>query len=300
MKTKATELPRDHDAETLKAEIFARRRFHQIGNRVDETLEQWHRRERGERTIVWIIAIISTPILITLLHYMHQTYGPREPLPFWFVVVSFPLIIASTSSCMMILVFFFLRPRESLGRWIIFGKGILHKYGKSPHRFVPFSSIRRIRVEMPNSRFSCIIFETASEPLRISECSSNANVGDTKEFLPFLNLLIERLQQDGSNAVEIEKLTELHTIIRRRIVFLHCCQYYDWLMMAAYFAPLLLVIPLYPFIQKMEYPVIWFAVIATCLLVFTLRSVLNAFVQRWKNYRIDCIIESLSSPDVNR
>ena len=229
----STKESKRQNAEELKSLLFSRRRFHQIGNRLNETVEQWQHRERLQWTVVWIIAIISTPIFIGLFWHMIQNYGPREPLPFWFLFVFYPVLLTSLPSYMMILSFSILRPKDSFGRWIVFGQGIFYRYGKSSHTFVPFSEIRSIR-------FACVVLETYSETLRISERSSSAHPGDTKDFLPFLNLLIDRMRQFCPANVEIKKMVEQQTIIRQRITERYCCRSADYLMMAAYFLPLFL------------------------------------------------------------
>lgn len=283
------------DAEELKSQLFSRRRYHEIGNRPDETVEQWQRRERWQWAITWGVAVVSTPIFIGLFWFMIRNYGPREQLPFWFLLAFYPVFLTSLPSCMMILCFSVLRPKESSGRWIIFGQGIFYRYGKSSHTFIPFSEVYHIRVEKPRSGFSCIVLETDSQTLRISERSSNARPGDTKDFLPFLNLLVERMRQFCPMDNETENPLELQTIIRRRITERYCCRIADYLVMAAYALPLLLLFPLYPLIQKVEYPLIWGVMFGLCFPIVTLGWLLNGFVERWKNRRIDRIIKSLES-----
>ena len=73
---------------------------------------------------------------------------------------------------------------------------------KSPHRFVLFSSLRNPRVEKPKSYYAVIVFDTDQEPLRIAEKAVDRDT----EFLPFLNLLIDRLEQKRWASTDLTRL----------------------------------------------------------------------------------------------
>jgi hypothetical protein len=186
----------------------------------------------------------------------------------------------------MMIIFQCVRPRPCYGRWLIAFNGIFYRYGKSPHRFVPLTALRNVRVEKPHSRLAVIVFDTDQESLRIGE-RADGNRTPT-EILPFLNYLIDRLKQIGWSNADLEPLLNLQRILQERLVDLHCFRHTDWLMMACYFAPLFcIVLPLYPFIRTIPYPAI-IGVMVLCGFVLCLISfALNFRLERWKNKKID-------------
>jgi hypothetical protein len=137
-----------------------------------------------------------------------------------------------------------------------------------------------------------IVFDTDQKPLRIGERAD----GDRNpiEFLPFLNYLIDRLTQSGWSNADLKPLLELQRIIRGRHVERHCFQYTEYLMMACYFAPLLCVLPFYSYFSAIPYPaILW--ILALCVLIVCMMGfMLNSQLERWKNKRIDAMINSLA------
>ena len=274
-------------ADNLKSQLFARRRYHEAGNRPADTVEQRQKRERIETLVARTGAIVGTPIFIVLFVYM---FHPKE-LPWWFAPSYFVTLIISSFSCAMLLSQF-TQPCPSYGRWIIAFDGIFYRYGKSPHRFVPFAFLRNVRVESPKSGFAVVVFDTDQEPLRIGEDIHVSR--KPTEFLPFLNYVIDRLRQNGWSNVNLTPLLDLQRIIQRRIVHRQCFQYTNYLMMACYFVPLLCILPLYSYIAAVPYPaILW--VVAFCILVACLVGfALNSRLERWKNKKIDALIQTLA------
>ena len=179
-------------------------------------------------------------------------------------------------------------PKPSFGRWIIVHAGIFHRYGKSPHRFAPFASLRSVRVERPKSPFAVIVFETDHEPLRISgrNFSSNKSISHNDDFLPFLNFLIDRLQRNGWNETGIASLLDLQRRHQERQVWRRYFRYTEWLMMACYFFPLFCVLPFYRYVCMVPYPAIIWVGILCCLIVTVIGLALNSRCERWKNKKV--------------
>jgi hypothetical protein len=284
----------------LKSKLFTHRRYHEAGNRRDCTVEQWQKRERNETLAKWIGAIVFTPIFIALWSYISHHYGTCdgactgacETVPWWLFFSWMGAMLISMISCMSLFVVPFLRPRPCYGRWIVAFDGIFYRYGKSPHRFVPFASLRNHRVEKPKSGFAVIVFDTNQEPLRIAKRADGD--GNPIEFLPFLNYLIDRLAQNGRSNADLKPLLELQRVIRRRPVWRHCFQYTEYLMMACYFAPLLCVLPFYSFFFAIPYPAILWILALCVLIVCVMGLMLNSRLERWKNKRIDAMINLLA------
>ena len=168
----------------LKPELFACRRYYEADHRRNDTVEKRQKREWIEKWVLGILAAVFTPIMIAIFVYVSRNYAPREPLPWQLGVSMYCVILISTPSC-FITIGCLVLPKPGFGRWIIVNAGMFHRYGKSPHRFVPFSSLRSVRVERPKSRFAVIVFETDHEPLRISPCTFSSNKPNDDKFLPF-------------------------------------------------------------------------------------------------------------------
>ena len=281
----------------LKTQLFARRRYHEAGNRQGDTVEQWRKRERLMTLAIWIGAIVFMPIFIALWSYMDRHYGPREPLPLWLILLWFSVMVIALSSCMYVPVFQFLRPRPCYGRWIIAFGGIFYRYGKSPHRFVPLASLRNLRVEKLKSGFAVIVFDTDQKPLRIAEQAD----GDRNRtvFLPFLNDLIDRLKQMGWSNPDLTPLLKLQRVIQGRYVDRQYFLYTLYLMMACYIAPIFCVLPFYSLITATPYPAVW-CVMAFCVLVVCLIGyALNSRLECWKNKKIDEKLHSLAQENTH-
>jgi hypothetical protein len=242
---------------------------------------------------MWVGAIVFTPILIASFVYMERHFGPREPLPLWFILTTFPVIIIAPCSCMMIILQFVL-PRPCHGRWIIAFDGIFYRYGKSPHRFVPFASLRNPRIEKPHSRFAVIVFDTEQESLRIGKRADGDR--NQTDFLPFLNYLIDRLKRMGWSDADLAPLLELQHFLQGQLVPLGYFIDGGWAMAACYFAPLFcIVLPLYPFISAIPYPAIFWSLPVCGLVICLLGFALNSRLERWKNKKIDEKLRALSN-----
>ena len=280
----------------LKSRLFARRRYHEAGNHPDGTVEQWRKNEKIGTVLVWIGVIVFTPILIALLVEMerHGPHAPLRSLPWWWIPsLCFVMPISICSCCHVILRF--VLPHPCLGRWIIVNAGIFYRYGKSPRRFLPFSSLRNPRVEKPESLFAVVVFDTDEEPLRIAAKAD----GDRNriELLPFLNDLIERLKQKGWATADLTPLLKLRRIIHGRLVEGARFPYSPWLSMACYYAALACVLLFYPFICMVPYPaIVWvgaFCGLVACLIGYTL----NSRLEYWKNKKIDKILQELAQDE---
>jgi len=289
-----TRKPGKLSKEELRAQLFARRRFHEAGNYRDDTVEKLKKRQRLEKWWMWAGAIIFMPISISLMVYLCRADDLLEPLPIWW---AFPLLIAmivptSLGFCSTAyLIAMFVRPSPCFGRWIIVNAGIFYRYGKSPHRFVPFSSLRNLRVEKPKSLFAVIVFDTDGEPFRIARWADGSGKLPRFDFLPFLNLLIDHLRRNGWAETDLEPLLKLQRILQGRRVERHCLQYTTWLMIIVAYVTPIWVLPFYHYISTFSYPAIWwvvaFCVLITCLFFFAL----NSRLERWKNGKIDKILQ---------
>ena len=282
--------PTKPTTDDLKTQLFARRRSHEAGNRPTDTIEKRRKRERMETLAIRIGAIVCTPIFITALVYICHS-ETHESMPWWCLPsLFFAYLIGLPSWAFTIdrLV----NPRPSCGRWIIAFSGIFYRYGKSPHRFVPLDSLRNPRVEKPQSPFPVVIFDTDQEPLRIGE-QIRADRKPT-EFLPFLNYLIDRLRQNEWSSTDLTPLLNLQQIHQRRVVHRQCFQFTVWLMMACYFVPCFCVSSFSPLIHTVPYPaILW--VLAFCILVVCfIGFALNSRLERWKNKKIDAMIQTLA------
>ena len=283
----------------LKSQLFARRRWHEIGNPPNDTLEQRRKRDRIVLVAVWVGAIVFTPIFFALLVYLPISLAPGEVLPLGFglmigLMICFVEILSLYSCCHLIVTF--LNPKPGLGRWIIFNDGIFYRYGKSPHRFVSFSSFCNVRVEQPN-HFGVIVFDTTNEPLRISIRTREGHCRSDTHVLPFLNFLIDRLQQNGWKETDLASLCELRRICQSRIVEEQYFLYMVWLMMACFFAPLLCVLLFYRYIVLLSYPVILWAIPVCILVVLSMGFALKSRLERWKNKKIAEKLHSLCSSE---
>ena len=280
----------------LKTQLFARRRSHEAGNRPTDTIEKRQKRERMETLAIGIGAIVFTPFLVALLVYTFHLEKMREPLPWWLILSTYFVIIISIPSCMFA-IDRLVNPRPSCGRWIIAFSGIFHRYGKSPHRFVPLDSLRNVRVEKPQSLFPVVVFDTDQEPLRIGE-QIRADRKPT-EFLPFLNYLIARLRQNGWSSTDLTPLLNLQQIHQRRVVHRQYFQFTVWLMMACYFVPCFCVFPFFSYILNLvPYPaILWVGILCVAVVgfaVYSIGSALNSRLKRWKNKKIDAMIRTLA------
>ena len=287
-----TRKPGKLSKEELRAQLFARRRFHEAGNYRDDTVEKLQKRQRLDKWGIWIWAIFI-PLSISLMIYQGKIIGLLEPLPIWW---AYPLLIAHAASiglgiCFMVfLPIMFVRPSPCFGRWIIVNAGIFYRYGKSPHRFVPFSSLRNLRVEKPKSLYTVVSFDTEGEPLRIARWADGSGKLPL-DFLPFLNLLIDHLRRNGWAETDLEPLLKLQRILQGRRVERHCLQYTTWLMIIVAYVTPIWVLPFYHYISTFSYPaILWvvaFCVLITCLIFFAL----NSRLERWKNGKIDKILQ---------
>lgn len=278
----------------LQSEVFSQRRYHEIANCPDDTLAQLLKRQRWGQILLRGCAIVSTPMLIGMLFYIGTNYAPHEPLPLWLACALFVSINVATPSCMSLLLVSCLRAKQTRGRWIVFRDGILYRYGKDPHRYVPFSSIRAIDVEKPRSEFSCVVLQTDTFPLHISE-RAGINKHETK-FLPFLNFIVPRLQRYEQSIAGFSKLVELQRTLRRRTVSRgnqDLNRYSDWTVVVAYSLPLMILVPTYQFICVLPYPTIWWGIIPVCFVAVGLGMIINRFFEKWKGRKIDSLIESL-------
>ena len=268
--------------------IFAHKRFHEVEYAITGTLQQREKREWYTKLLQWVCAIVFTPLLVGLWIYLDKTYGSRGCIPFGYIVLFFPIIIISTSSCCLLFTRFFVS-KPSWGRWIITSKGIYHQFGHETDRFVPFSSIRSVKVEKRKTFYAGIVFETDNGPLRIPERSIDYR---NTRFLPFLNLLLEQLQCSGST-VDVTPLTDFQLLLQKRKIERRHIQKVDWLLVLCFALPPFGVLPFYPWIHKLPYPIIlWYcAACASFVLITTL--LLFRILTRWKNKKIDAILESV-------
>ena len=276
----------------LETDIFAHRRYFEIDHYQNDTLEQRRKRERIGKWVCGILAIVFTPILIALFAYTGQNYTFHEPLPSWFDVLFICVCSISMLSICLSMAFLVL-PKQCYGRWIIVNAGIFYRYGKSPHCFIPFSSLRNVHVERPKSSFAVVVFETNQEPLRIAECTFSSSKRNSTDFLPFLNFLIDRLQQNGWKETDLTPLLELQRKIQGRYIWGRYFQYTQWLMLTCFMLPMLCVLPFYRFICMFSYPAIRWVVILCCLVVTLIGLVLNSRCERWTNKKVAEKLRSL-------
>ena len=268
----------------IESQVFARRRYHEVGNRRNDTVEKRQRYERTKNIVLWSMAIVFTPLLIALFIYMEQNYAPNEPLPEWLVFMSIPFTLFSIYPCMF-LILTSITPPPCFGRWIIAFGGMFSRYGKSPHRFIPFSSLRNVRIERLKSEFAVITFETDQEPIRIPANIVDRTRTDTA-LLPFLNVLIDCLQRSGWKETDLAPLLKLQHIRQGWFVKHRYFAYTDYLMMALYFLSFFCVLPFYPFICTFSYPAIILAVVFCCVLAVLIGFTLNSQLEHWKDKKI--------------
>jgi len=274
-------------AQYLETELFACRRYYEVDNRRNDTVERRQKRDWIIVRVIGMLAIVFTPITIALYVYMSQNYAPREPLPWQLGVSMYCVTLISVPSC-MITISILVLPKPCFGRWIIVHAGIFHRYGKSPHRFVPFSSLRSVRVERPKSQFAVIVFETDHEPLRISErnFSSNKPKPNDGDFLPFLNFLIDRLQRNDWNETAMAPLLDRQRMYQERRVWRRYLRYTQWLTMTCYFLPLFCILPFYRYLCMVPYPAIKWVVVLCCLVVALIGLALSSRCERWTNKKV--------------
>jgi hypothetical protein len=162
---------------------------------------------------------------------------------------------------------------------------------KSPHRFVPLTALRNVRVEKPKTMFVVIAFDTDQEPFRIGEMTPLDN---RAKNLPFLNYLIDRLKQIGWSDSDLAPLHKLQRIIQGELVPLGYFIDGGWATLACYLAPVFCVFPLYPFIFAIPYPaIVWIAVFCG-LVICLIGYALNSRLESWKNKKIDEKLHALS------
>jgi len=277
----------------LPSQLFARRRYHEAGNRRNDTIEKWQKRERIGTLLLWIGAIVFTPIYIALWVYIsHCECEPGEPAPWWFGISFVPSMLISLPSCCGLFVKFLL-PRPCYGRWIIAFDGLFYRYGKSPHRFVPLSSLRNLRVEKPKSLFAVVVFDTDQEPLRIAERTDRKDKKPT-EFLPFLNYLIDRLKQIGWSNADLTPLLKLQRVFQGRYIERKILWYTDYIIIACYLAPVFCVLPFLHGIATVPDPAILWVMAFCILVVCSIGYALNSRLMRWENGKTDKILHSLA------
>ena len=291
--------PTKPTTDDLKTQLFARRRYHEAGNRPADTIEKRQKRERIPTLLLWIGAIVFTLFAVTLWIYALI----RDPLLDW---LTLPAGFSSLLSILLwlILLLDFLSTRQSCGRWIIAFDGIFYRYGKSPHRFVPLASLRNIRVKKSKNGarfFSSIVFDTDQEPLRIE----GQTLADNKptDFLPFLNYLIDRLTQSGWSSADLTPLLELQRFYQRRSIFARCIFLRGFVfvlggcgfLILSFGIVFLCKLYIIPHIINLPFPLFLFAVFAMCMLVVCPIAIVYFFQwERWKNKKIDAMIQTLA------
>ena len=272
---------RKPNLEELKSQLTARRRFHEAGNRRNDTVTQRQKRERIGEWAAWTGAIVLMPTTVVLLVQFDKL--ALAPLSQPLLLVSCYLGLCST----MHLIFMFLRPKPCYGRWIIVHAGIFSRYGKSPHRFTPFSSLRNLHVEQPQSPFAVIAFDTDHEPLRIAKHAG-------PHLLPFLNLLIDHLRRNGRAETDLTPLFQFQRILQGRLASRCCLQCEEWLVLACSLATPFCVLPFSPYISTFPYPAIWWVVAFCIVVVVVIFFALHSRLERWRERKIDKILQSLS------
>jgi hypothetical protein len=268
----------------LEKLLFAERRYHEVGNSSKATFESFQKRQRFRRMTVWAGFILLTPVCIGIGMMIHlgTAYGLHDCIPLWFSV-SFGIGL----DFMCVIQLYVVPARRTYGRWVIAFGGIFHKYGISPHRFVPFSSIQNIRAERINDIFSSIVLETETGELRISERSDGGRLTDT-DFLPFLNSLVANLQRNRLENLDLRDLLTFQQRRHRRKVEHVCFFRVDCLMIAGYLVALLLTVSVKSVISGGISP--W-SILSGAVLWSTIA--LAIFLNRWKRGQVNRLLKSL-------
>jgi hypothetical protein len=184
--------------------FFAKRRYHNAGNKPDETVESFLKKERFGLLLCLGLGILGVIGMVALIRY------PALPTV-WFICVA----LCSYPAIPCIIIFLASHPtfkNYSLGlsgRWVITSHGIHHRFGKSPARFVAWSDVHAVRC---NERKKQIILETADAPLVITTWALEP---EHIPILPFLNKLIELMKP---LPIDVESLIQLQEKERKKYI----------------------------------------------------------------------------------
>jgi hypothetical protein len=180
-----------------------------------------------------------------------------------------------------------------IGRWVITSRGIYHRFGKSPARFVAWSDVHAVRYDDQKRQ---IILETADTPFVITRYMPESV---KTSVLPFLNKLIEFLEPFP---ITIEPLLVLQKNIRRRFVVGQYCSRSQIIEIstlplfggAAMISVVLLLKKWYEFGIGPKVGVSWFVIGTLCVLTL-FAFVLWQQVRRYHQQKVEKIYQSLLS-----
>jgi len=200
----------------LHAKIYARRRYHTAGNNPKGARDQLERWRRNTSRVLTPLTFLSGATGLSGFFAMMQYKG--NDVPTWLGLGTLFISLAAIV-CSAIWVDHRRKSREydlgGFGRWIITAFGLFYRYGNDPHRFVAWEEFRGVRF---NSQKSQIYLETHDKPIVISVRIREKH--DCTDFLPFLNLLVERLEKHSHlDSGTLESLIDLRDLHRKRVLF---------------------------------------------------------------------------------
>ncbi len=191
----------------LAFDVFRIRRYHTAGNNPNDTMAAFRRRHRLSGTVFTLFAIVFAAPSVLIVVEMVQNF-PRQPDDGQLFAIPLGILALFFGY----LAFHHLFIRLNRGRWIITQAGLFHRYGKDQHRFLPWNAV--VDVNLKKSRGVTVI-RVSSVDAEIDIADRDANFSSEMPFLPFLNMLIERLR---SAPVDLEPLKELRDRDRKRAV----------------------------------------------------------------------------------
>ncbi|MDR3109568.1 MAG: hypothetical protein LBU65_07775 [Planctomycetaceae bacterium] len=179
--------------------FFAKRRYHNAGNKPDETVESYLKKQQYEFRLAFGLSFLLGILGIigfVLLRQLDDSRPASSILEVVAVLVTTCLICCPLIAipCLVISVAGIRLHRDCsrgfLGRWVITSHGIHHRFGKSPARFAAWSDVHTVQYD---ARKKQIIFETGTVPLVIATWVTKSEHTEYTPILPFLNKLVELL-----------------------------------------------------------------------------------------------------------
>ncbi|MDR3111218.1 MAG: hypothetical protein LBU65_16240 [Planctomycetaceae bacterium] len=286
--------------------LFIKRRYHNVGNKPDETVESFLKKQRRwfQQTLAAGLSFGMLGIIGVVLSFIYDLSNSQTSatvlatclilgLAFCFMV-AIPLIAGSVQ----LLGSYRRCSNGHLGRWVITLRGIYHRFGKSTPRFVAWADVHSVRY---NDRKNQIVIETGDVSLVIMRWLPDQ---ECTRILPFLNKLLELLKPFQINTESLLSLQEKerkklvvaqYSPVSEAINLLGLIVFYST---AAFSVGLLIVKLTHEYIRSLgvepEHEISWFGVVLAWVLM-PVAFVLWRKLKRFNRQKNDKIYQSLLS-----
>ncbi len=168
----------------LAADVLRIRRYHTVGDDPNDTSDAFQRRRRFR---LWIFAPLSvlSALLLAAFFTVVCLYFPCN------VPISLTLLcmVSAIGCCVFPTLTLEQLSKFRRGRWIITQAGLFFRYGKDEHRFVCWNEISDVKLV----KGQVVSLTTANGVIGIP-IGTNKERAVSTSFLPFLNMLVERLR----------------------------------------------------------------------------------------------------------